>query len=405
MRRHMLTVWVALVLCALGACHADEMLCDFDDLEGWAKSGTTAAFELSTEAHPGNSCIHVTMPGQVRGTISKEYPPAEWDRYHGVSFWAKGDGSDQWGCVALEGYGSNRGHSFCYFFPLKSEDWREYRVPWRDWIPEGTQNNIGAVGSLPPSGIQSVRIGTRWTITHNNAKIPQHEYWLDGLRLVDDLPPAPPVPSVKPLSAVIELLRAKEPVHIVCMGDSITAGTSLRNRDAERYAVVLQAELRQRLGYDGIFCESRAVGGAKLMDARAWVQRDFPDPAPDLITTLYGYNDKSGKWSQQQFAEALGDYLDRLATVTHGRTALMPMTTIPGGGPRFTMLDDFAQAVRRVSEARGLVCCDLQLTFKELGREGMLPLMADMAHPNAEGHRVIAGAIAELITAQVKAGQ
>ncbi|NSW56280.1 MAG: hypothetical protein HPY44_09710 [Armatimonadetes bacterium] len=396
------TVFVlALLAGLLASCTAQTLLTSFEDVTDWKAAGG-AVFEKSDDAHEGAASIKVTMPGQVSGKIISGYPPAEFDKCDGVSFWAKGDGSDQWGCIALYGDGSNASYRYCYFFPLAQTEWRKYEVTWDQWIPEGAFEPIGAPGSLPPSGINWVRLGTRWTIGHNNAPIPSHTYWVDELRIEESLPEHEPPPASAPLTSVIAKLRAKQPVFILCMGDSITAGTGLPDRDNQRYATLLQAMLRERLGYDAIVVISRAVGGARLTDARSWVNRDFQGPAPDLVTTLYGYNDKSGQFSAEQFADSLEDYYRRICALTRGATAILPLTTIPGAGPRFTMMDDFAQAVRDVAAARGIECLDLAAALKATGRDGYLAYMGDMAHPNPEGHALMARVIADFLVARVQ---
>jgi lysophospholipase L1-like esterase len=155
--------------------------------------------------------------------------------------------------------------------------------------------------------------------------------------------------------------------------------------------------LRKRIGYDQVFAESRAVGGARLTDARAWVPRDFVGDPPDLVTVLYGYNDKSGAHTKAYFKDSLNDYLDRIARKTGGKTAVLLLATIPGTGPRFVMMDDFADAVRETAKARGLACNDLQKAFKAIGREKIGDYFADIAHPNAQGHRLIAEAITNFL--------
>lgn len=399
------TVFVlALLVGLLASCTAQTLLTSFEDLADW-KAVSGAVFEKSDDAHEGAASIKVTMPGQVSGKIISGYAPAEFDQCDGVSFWAKGDGSDQWGCIALYGDGSNGSYRYCYFFPLAQTEWRKYEVTWDQWIPEGAFDPIGAPGSLPPSGINWVRLGTRWTIAHNNAPIPPHTYWVDELRIEKDLPESPAPPACAPLAGVIAKLRAKQPVFILCMGDSITAGTGLPDRDSQRYATLLQAMLCERLGYDAIVAVSRAVGGARLTDARSWVNRDFQGPAPDLVTILYGYNDKSGQFSAHQFADSLDDYFLRIRRVTGGKSAILPLTTIPGAGPRFVMMDDFAQAVRDLADSRQMPYMDLALELKEQGREGLLAYMGDMAHPNPDGHALMARAIADFLVAKVQEGQ
>jgi lysophospholipase L1-like esterase len=401
MRSSAVLVCAVLLSLLVVSCPAQTLLTGFEDLAKWQATGG-AVFEKSTDAHEGAASIKVTMPGQVQGKILENFPPAEYDQCAGVSFWAKGDGSQEWGCVALMGDGSNGSYRYCYFFPLQSTEWHKYEVPWDEWIPEGAFEPIGTPGSLPPSGIQWLRLGTRWVIGHNNYPLPKHTYWVDEVRLEKTLAAPPAAPASAPLSGVIARLRAKQPVHIVCMGDSITAGTGLPDRETQRYAVLLQAMLRQRLGYDGITAESRAVGGAKVTDARAWVRRDLGGEAPDLVTTLYGYNDKSGQFTAGQFAASLEDYYQRICAVTGGKTAILPLTTIPGAGPRFVMLDDFAQAVKTVADARKIPYLDLAAGLKAKGREGLQPLMGDMAHPNIDGHVLMAQIIADYIVAQVE---
>lgn len=204
-------------------------------------------------------------------------------------------------------------------------------------------------------------------------------------------------PTTRPFSEIQAIVRAKKPVRIVCIGDPITAGTGLPDKEKQRYAVLLQEMLRQRLAYDQVFAESRAVGGARLTDARAWVPRDFVGSPPDLVTVLYGYNDKSGAHTKAYFKDSLNDYLDRIARQTGGGTAVLLLTTTPGLGPRFVMMDDYADAVRETAKARGLACFDLQKVFKEMGRAKIEGYFGNMAHPNAEGHRIIARAIAAFL--------
>lgn len=395
-------VTVGLCLLGLTRCWAGEMLCGFESLDGWKVTQQPAAFEKAPDAHEGTGAIKVTMPGQVSATLSTTYPPAEWDRYAGVSFWAKGDGSNQWGSLALGGTGSNYGYTYVFFFPLRSTEWQQYTVPWSDWIPEGPVATIGRSGALPPCGIQTLRLGTRWNITQNNERIPAHSYQIDDVELVTAVPPAAPPHKPRSLREVTRLLREHKPVKIICMGDSITAGTALKEANAERYATILQAKLREAFGYQEITCESHAVGGARLVDASAWVGRDFQGDAPDLVTMLYGYNDKSGQWTVAGFAANFADYIQRVADATGGKAAIVPIATIPGAGPRYTMMDDFAQAVRDVSAKCGLQCCDMPQRLKREGREGYGRYLADMAHPNAEGHVLMAQILTEWLVGKAK---
>lgn len=99
-------VLLALLALITTPCMAQVLLTGFEDLSGWNVAGD-AEFEQSADAREGAASIRVTMPGQVSGRVITGFPPEELDAYAGVSFWARGDGSDQWGCIALHGDGSN----------------------------------------------------------------------------------------------------------------------------------------------------------------------------------------------------------------------------------------------------------------------------------------------------------
>jgi lysophospholipase L1-like esterase len=404
MKRLMLKLAVVLALCIPVAFGGEIVVEDFENLEGWTvvegkSSGMKEAptkFEKAPDAAVGEGAIKVTLPGQVWKKLWPKYPPLEniaWDSYAGVSFRVKGDGSDYFGCISL-GDGPGWGYIYIYFFPLKDTEWRTYTVAWEDLIPENEKPPLGARGSLSPCGISHIRFGDRWNIQHNNYPVPEHSFSVDQIVLVEKIERAATVPPIRPLAEVAQLLKEKKPVTILCQGDSITAGTSLKDRDNTRYATQMQKLLRAWFGYDEITVVSHAVGGSRMINGRAWLPRDFAGIEPDLVTTLYGYNEKSGGQSVEYFKYSLNDYVDRIARLTGGKAAIMPLATIPGLRNRYTMMDDYADAVREVAAARGLTCFDLQKEMKTYDREKIEELFADMAHPNEKGHLYMATKIA-----------
>lgn len=388
--RHLLPA----LLVAVGLGAAPILLDECATVADWTGARPPTAVAAVDSPFPGQQAVQVTMPGMVTRQLTRTQVPgsAAWDGYAGVSFWVKGDGSDQYGCLALVGP-----YPFVTYFPLANQEWHQLVVPWHDFVPESQVDPIGSYGGMPPSGIQAIRLGSRWTIGHNNAPIPEHRYAVSRIELVEELPAPPPVPAARSFGEVLALLKAKQPVRIQCMGDSITAGTGLADRDRERYATQTQDLLRRWLGYEVILCYSHAVGGAKLTDARAWIPRDFAGTTPDLVTVWYGYNDKSNAFTRESYAKSLNDYLDRVQRVTGGRAAILLFATGPGCGPRFTMLDDYAETVRETARQRGLPCFDIHAILKAIGREELNEFFGDLAHPNARGHELIADHLATFL--------
>ena len=91
-----------------------------------------------------------------------------------------------------------------------------------------------------------------------------------------------------------------------------------------------------------------------------------------------------------------------MADATGGKAAIVPIATIPGAGPRYTMMDDFSQVVRDVSARLGLEYCNMPERLKREGREGLGSYMADMAHPNAEGHVLMAEVLTGWLVGKAK---
>ena len=380
----------------------DPFLLDgLESLDGWNVL-KSAKIMKADSAVKGAGAMTIQFPGRIRKQLRSRSATetAAWDACGGVSFWIKGDGSDVFGSLSIAGWGGRM--SYIYYFPLKNTEWHKLTVPWGAFAPAGQFKPIGSPGGMPPSGIDMMELGNRWTWYHNDRPLPASSFSIDHIMIEKDVanPTKPPQPGT--LSEVTKKLKDHKPVHIVCMGDSITAGAALSNANSQRYAVRLQAILRERLGYDGVTVESRGVGGSRLTDARAWIDRDFTGSAPDLVTILYGYNDKKNQWAGY-IKESLADYVDRVARKTQGKTAVLLLTTMPGTGAAYVIMDDVADAVRAVGAERGLPCLDLNQVFKKAGRPADVAkkYFADTAHPNPAGQELIARSIADYLIGTV----
>lgn len=369
------------------------VLDDFEAVTGWA-STKKASFKLVEGAAVGKGAMEVTIPNGVvlRKMRLSNKTLDVFDQYEGVSFYAKGDGSDVWVPLVLgNSYG---GYSYAYFFPLKNTEWTKYTVHFKDFIPQGMSGFIGDPDGLPPCGLTDISFGCRWEIWFNNDRIPQCTFAVDQLQLEPKVTRDTSVPKPAPLGPALAKLKARQPVVIQCQGDSITAGTSLSDKLTQRYSAVCEVYLRQWLKSDCVTFLNRAVGGARVNDERAWLNRDFAGGIPDIMTLWIGYNDKSGCYTKASYKKNVSDYLDRVCRKTQGKTAIILFTPGPGMGPRFTMMDDFADAIRELAKERELACFDVNALLKPIGKLPFEDYMADTAHPNPLGHRTVAEAFA-----------
>lgn len=347
------------------------------------------------EGPDGTQAITVKLPG----TAERKLPFAPqskwaWDQYQGISFSVKGDGSDCWAPIAIR-YSS---YSYLFFFPLKNTEWHRYSVPWHDFIPESQIDLIGEPGALPPCGIEILRLGCRWNIWYDNAKIPPHTFSIANVRLEPNVDSTRKSFKPAPFQAVLDKLKAGKPVTIQFQGDSITAGTSVADKVNKRYSKRTEILLRKWLNNPNINCINRAVGGARTNDGRAWLNRDFVAELPDLVTIWYGYNDKSGCITTAYYKKCMADYIARIAAKTQGKTAILLFATGPGKDARYTMMDDYAQAMRDLARELNIPCFDVNKCFKSVDKKHFCDtFMADTAHPNAKGHQFIADSLCDFL--------
>ncbi len=338
------------------------------------------------------------------GWVRKFYPGnwktrAGWDRkYNGIAFKVKGNGSDDYAPINIM---VDWSLTFRWYFPLKKTDWQEYRIHFNDFVPAGCYalEISTAPGNLGISAFKGIYLGDRWTIGHNNAKRQPVSFEIADIRLITDAKPVYELKKYQTASweNVKKRMKAGEKVKILCLGDSITAGTALPHPDGTRYADVTGELLRTKYGCKGVTSKSYAVGGADSWDVVGWLQRDF-DEIPDLVTFMCGYNDYSNGMAPEVYRKFLEMFIDRVTALSKGKTAVVLFTPIPGCGPRFNAHDKYAKIVRDVAKEYGVGCFDANAVFKKkFTVETMDRVFRDMAHPGPEGHRVIAENLAEFL--------
>ncbi|MHB9138403.1 MAG: GDSL-type esterase/lipase family protein [Victivallaceae bacterium] len=379
---------------------ADLMLDTFDDIFDWKQ---TRSGKIEAGDDNGNKAMKLTAPGIVARTW--KFPMDEryaLGKYQGLSFRVKGDGSNSWDSVSVSGYGTWGCNYTCYF-QIKGTEWQTVTLAWNDFLPSPilSDKKIGAPGALTQIGIDTVIFGDRWTISHRNNPIPAFSYLVDDLKMVEkaQAKTITKFPS-RQFSDVIAKMKSGQPVTIFCAGDSITAGTSVFEPEVNRYGAKLQAELRKLYNNDKITVKTIAVAGAQSFDLRTWAERDFLGEKPDLVTLLIGYNDKSSGLPVAFYKASVAEYLDRVSSLTGGSAAFLLLATPPGQAARFTMLDDYADAIRSLAKERNIAIYDLAADFKALGPKNMSEYFADMAHPNNQGHEFIAKKMAAYFAAQ-----
>lgn len=350
------------------------------------KVGKACRFAFREATSPGFMTLWVTAT-------------AEWDQAEGFSFWVKGDGSSHWGGLELVD-GDNYALRYGYCFPIDSTEWRQVVVPWRDLIPELAGPLVGAKGGYAPSGFRNFWFG-KWFYWR---EFPAHGYAIDQVALEKtvDLDRTDYTPARAGAPRVLARLKAKQPVTVVTMGDSLSDKRHWANKEA-LWSELLVKRLREKYGGE-VTLVNPAIGGTTLSQNLILMPRWLKDtPRPDLVTVWFGFNDWDSGVRGERFAEYLRLAVDRVRRATKGGADVVLMTTCPAHA-RWDTTNEMAEAVRTVAAETKTALADVAAVFhKAPGPDEALQQgywAWDKTHLGPKGHEVAC----ESVLAAVESG-
>lgn len=193
----------------------------------------------------------------------------------------------------------------------------------------------------------------------------------------------------------INLEEYSRAVRVACVGDSITYGAGVENREENNYPAVLGAKLGRQF-----VVRNFGVSGATLQkagDHPYWALPEFAQVSefkPDLVLILLGTNDtKPQNWKNRQVfendARALVEHFTRLGNKTKVWICLpVPVYATQWGINDETLYRDILPALAHVAQEKKLAVIDLYDALSN--RPDLFP---DKVHPNAKGAELIAHTI------------
>jgi lysophospholipase L1-like esterase len=205
------------------------------------------------------------------------------------------------------------------------------------------------------------------------------------------------VPASQPASRPAAVTR------IACIGDSITFGAGLKDRQHEAYP----AQLQQMLG-ERYHVENFGVSGATLLrkgDRPYWDQKRFAaakESAPYIVVIKLGTNDsKPQNWAHREgFHDDLTELVRTFRDLPSHPTVWLcrPVPAFPGAyGIRDEVIrDGVIPIIDTVAKEQKVKVIDLYAALS-----GNKELFPDTIHPNAEGARRIALTVYESLTGKV----
>jgi acyl-CoA thioesterase-1 len=196
--------------------------------------------------------------------------------------------------------------------------------------------------------------------------------------------------------------RAAGVTKIACVGDSITYGAGIKDREKNSYPAQLQTILGK--GYE---VKNFGVNGATLLkkgDNPYWKTKAFEEAknfAPDIVVIKLGTNDtKPQNWAHKdEYAADFKTMVEEFKGLPSKPRIFLchPVPAFPGNfGIRDEIIkNEVIPLVDQVAKETGATVIDLYTALAD-----SKDLFPDKVHPNAAGAKIMADAIAKAVTAK-----
>lgn len=195
------------------------------------------------------------------------------------------------------------------------------------------------------------------------------------------------------------------PVRVACVGDSITYGSGIKDRNRNSYP----AQMGTLLGSQWEV-RNFGVSGATLLkqgDRPYWIQQAYQDALsfrPDVVVIKLGTNDsKPGNWAHKD--AFVSDYvaLIRSFQTLDSKPRVWICRPVPAFPERWGITEEVIAGeviprVDTVAAQTGVPVIDLHAAL-----DGRADLFPDRIHPNTEGAGVMAQTIRTALTGRVGA--
>ena len=207
-------------------------------------------------------------------------------------------------------------------------------------------------------------------------------------------------PELVKVRAALE--SGKQPVKIVCFGDSIT-GIYYHSGGRRAWPEMLGIALKQIYPNSKATIVNSGLSDDSTIRALARFERDVLVHQPDVVVVMFGMNDIV-RLPPDQFR-------DNLLKIVHlsqssGAAVIVStqnniLETEASGGRTNQKLAEFADVIRQIGRSEQIPVADCYAAFETIrtrDERAWLMLLSDPFHPNMNGHKRIAEQVAVAIT-------
>jgi lysophospholipase L1-like esterase len=195
------------------------------------------------------------------------------------------------------------------------------------------------------------------------------------------------------------LTEAKEPVRIVCIGDSIT-GVYYHSGGRRAYPEMLQIALQKLHPKATISVHNAGISGDTSKGGLTRLERDVLAHKPHLVTVMFGMNDLV-RVPVADFVANMKQIIQR-CRAAGAEVVLCTQNSIVNSPQRpVAKLAEYSQAIRDLAKIESLGLADCHAAFEAVRAKDELEwnlLLSDAIHPNMGGHKLFAESISKTIT-------
>lgn len=196
-------------------------------------------------------------------------------------------------------------------------------------------------------------------------------------------------------------LFAGETVRVVCFGDSVT-GVYYHTGSRRAYTDMLGIALGRVGSHAKVEMINAGISGHTTADGLARIDRDVLRHKPDLVTVMFGLNDMT-RVPLDQYRENLKEIVTKCRGVGSEVILATPNNVISTSGRPTEKLIQYCDVVREAAQEMNVPVCDAYRELDAVRAHDAFDwrlLMSDAIHPNMDGHKRLATALAQTITGQ-----
>jgi len=196
------------------------------------------------------------------------------------------------------------------------------------------------------------------------------------------------------------LTEAKEPVRIVCLGDSIT-GVYYHTGGRRAWPEMLGIALQRLYPRARIEVVNAGISGDTTAGGLARLEQDVARHRPHLVAIMFGMNDVCA-YQPNRYHDNLSELVARCRAVGAEALLCTPNSVYPEDpGRPMARLAEYAAIVREVGAELGVPVADCWAAYEGVraaDRRAWMGLMSETIHPNMRGHKLFAEEVARAIS-------